>query len=107
MTTTDANGLAFTRPTTETDVLVLVPGQYTPSVSFRAATALAACTMLDNLPDGRLVVARNWPQLSSGEERLWSVLQWLNGQASYPDMADLRAHLDADNYAAVVKAVQS
>lgn len=95
------------RPTTETDVLVLTPGQYAPSLAFRASSALEGCTHTDSDEQGRLLIVRNWSFLSSGEERLWSTLQWLNGQACYPDLVDLRANLDDANYAAVMAAVAS
>lgn len=95
------------RPITETDVLVISAGQLTPSLALRNSSALIGCTRIDSDPSGRVVMVRNWPQLSSGEERLWLVLAWLNGQASYPDMADLEAHLDSENYRAAVAAVNS
>lgn len=95
-----------TRPT-ETDVLVISPGQLTPSLALRNSSALIGCTTIDSDASGRVIFVRNWPSLSSGEERLWNVLAWLNGQATYPDMADLEAHLDSDNYFAVVSAVSA
>jgi hypothetical protein len=94
-----------TRPATETDMLVLVPGQFSASLDFRNATALAGCTKVEVADDGQLSIVRKWPQLSSGEEKLWGVLAWLNGKASYPDLADLRVSLDVANYAAVVATV--
>lgn len=95
------------RPTTETDVMVLTPGQYAVSLALRNASALAGCTNVTTDDDGRLLLVRKWSQLSSGEERLWLTMAWLNGQAGYPDLDDLRAHLDEDNLAAAMAAVTS
>ncbi len=93
--------------TSANDALVISPGQLTASLDLRRRTALAGCTKVDSDSTGRVIFVRNWPSLSSGEERLWNVLAWLNGQATYPDMADLEAHLDSDNYLAVVSAVSA
>jgi hypothetical protein len=81
--------------------IYLAPGQVADSLDLRERTALADCTHLDVDDDG-LHVARNWPRLSSGEELLWQVLAWLNGQADRPDEADLRAGLDVGNLNAVL-----
>lgn len=95
------------RPTTEDDVIVISPGQLSACLDLRRTSSLIGCISVDSDTTGRVIFKRKWPQLSSGEERLWLVLAWLNGQASYPDMADLEAHLDADNYRAAVAAVNS
>jgi hypothetical protein len=88
---------------TDTPELVIrvQPGQLAESMDLRRTTALAECTNIDVDDDG-VFVARNWPRLSSGEEVLWTVLAWLNGQADRPDEADLRAALDVPNLNAVL-----
>ena len=48
-----------------------------------------------------------WPTLSSGEELLWSVLAWLNGQGECPERWELEAGLDAANTAAALAAIAS
>lgn len=92
-------------PAATTDRITLVPGQYTPSSVLRRDSALAGCTKIDVNGEGRVYIARNWPTLSRGEELLWSLLAWLNGDGPRPDLDDLRAGLDADNYAAARAAV--
>jgi hypothetical protein len=81
--------------------IYLAAGQVAASLDLRERTALRDCTHLDVDDDG-LHIARNWPRLSSGEELLWQLLSWLNGQADRPDEADLRAALDVPNLNAVL-----
>jgi hypothetical protein len=52
-------------------------------------------------------MARRWPSLSTGEELLWSVMSWLNGQGDLPDRDTLAARLDEGNYAAAVAAIRA
>lgn len=82
---------------TETAPVLVSPGQLAATLELRAGTALAGCTTLDSDPEGRVLVARKWSSLSSGEELLWRCLDWLNGGSDLPAWADLVAGLSADN----------
>lgn len=45
--------------------------------------------------------------LSSGQALLWRCVAAVNGEGELPEWADLRAGLDADNYAAVVSVLRA
>ena len=62
------------------------------------------CTTIDSDDAGRVVIVRNWPRLSSGEELLWRVLGWLQGADDLPSDDDLRAGLDGPSQVAVARA---
>lgn len=83
------------------DVIHINPGNLSAALDLRNRTPLAHCTRLDSNESGGIYVERNWPSLSSGEELVWSVLGWLNGQDERPSMDDLRGGLDGATYAAV------
>lgn len=105
MTVFDFNGY---QPRTESDdTLWLSPGQVTVSLELRRTSALEDCTTVDGDGSGRVSIARNWPGLSSGEERLWAVLAYINGHGQRPDMDDLLANLDGPNFEAAYVAVTS
>lgn len=83
--------------------ITLTPGMFAPSLRLWNDSALKDCTSV--LGDLDVVVERNWPTLSSGEELLWSLLAWLNGQGQRPSDAALAAGLDAPNVAAAQVAI--
>lgn len=87
-----------------TTTIHLRADRVTASVVLHAATALYDCSALE-LTSAGSQITRAWPRLSTGEELLWSVLAWLNGQGELPSMDDLAAGLDADNLTAVRKAI--
>lgn len=78
-------------------------GQLSDSLALRAASALESCTEVDGDEEG-VFIARRWPSLSTGEELLWQVLAWFNGVGEVPSEADLRAGLDAENFAIAMRA---
>ena len=82
------------------DSIRIHPGNLTDALTLRRLTSLGRCTRIDGDAAGVLVV-RNWPGLSSGEELLWAVLAWLNGQGDLPDAGTLASGLDTPSYAAV------
>ncbi|GAA2007856.1 hypothetical protein [Nocardioides kribbensis] len=86
-----------------TDAIRVRPGQLSAVLDFRATSALGGCTTIDSDEQG-IFIARNWPSLSTGEEILWRVLGWMNGQADLPSDSDLEAELDAGNQRAVQNA---
>lgn len=94
-------------PTETADLIVLNPGQVAVSLELRNNSALEGCTKVDGNASGRVYIARRWPSISTGEELLWGVLAWLNGQAPYPDLVALEAGLDSGSYAAAMTAVRS
>lgn len=85
-----------------TDIIRINPGNQSATIELRASTCLAASTRLDSDAAG-MFIARNWPGLSSGEELVWSVIGWLNGQDHMPERATLAATLDKGNYDAVMR----
>ena len=80
------------------------PGNLSDALDLRNATSLGGCTTIDSDAAGRVVIARNWPRLSSGEELLWRVLAWLQGADDLPSDDDLRAGLDGPSQVAVARA---
>jgi len=85
-------------------ISITTPGAVTTSLHLRSTSALFRCTNVDH--DGSsIVVTRRWQRLSSGEEMLWQVLAWLNGDPSLPADPDLKAGLDEENYAAAAAAI--
>lgn len=95
----------MTTTTPPAERIDISPGQLSASLDLRGTSALRSCTRLDSHPDGVVFIARSWPNLSTGEELLWEVLAWLNGQGPTPDLPRLRAGLDQLSYAAAERAV--
>lgn len=84
----------------------ITPGQLTDSLALRNSSALAGCTVIDS-DDAGVFIERKWPSLSTGEELLWRVLEWVNGGSDLPDDATLATGLDAVNLAAARTAIGS
>lgn len=82
------------------DALAVRDDQLTNTIDLRRLTALAGCTTLA-ITSGRGTLTRNWPRLSAGEELLWTVAAWLNGQADLPPIDTLRDGLDRSNWIVV------
>jgi hypothetical protein len=85
-----------------TDRITIRPGNLTTALLLRSSTCLALCTDIDSDSTGHVNVVRKWPSLSSGEEVVWSVLAYLNGQGNLPTRETLAAELDTRNYASVL-----
>lgn len=88
------------------NTITIDPAQVRTSVVFHASSALYDCTQLEMASGEGMQVHKKWPRLSRGEELLWQVLAWVNGQGDRPTDADLVEHLDADNLAAVTKTIE-
>lgn len=82
------------------DTIRALPGQLSDGLALWSGTALAdvVAVMLD---DAGPYFQLKWPGISDGERLLWRCLAWLNGAGDLPTDDDLRAGLDALNYAAV------
>lgn len=87
------------------NTITIQPNQVRTSVVFHAASALYDCTRLELSAGHGIQVHKNWPRLSRGEELLWQVLAWLNGNGDRPTDAELADVLDADNLAAATKTI--
>lgn len=85
----------------------LIPAALGTSLIFRKNSALANCTRIEQAEDGSLTVVRSWPRLSSGEEMLWAVLDFVNGAMWCPSLPDLKAGLDSSNFAAAKAAIEA
>lgn len=59
-------------------------------------SALHRCTTLDRDGD-QWVLTRRWPSLSTGEQRLWLLLNMLAEGSAPLDMDAVCSHLDAEN----------
>jgi len=59
-------------------------------------SALHRCTTLDRDGD-QWVLTRRWPSLSTGEQRLWLLLNALSDGYVPTDLDALCSHLDAEN----------
>lgn len=86
-------------------VVRIAPGQLSASLTLRNDSALHNCTEFDSDADGPFI-ARLWPGLSAGEEILWAVLSWLNGEGFLPSESDRRAGLDTVNQKAAEAAIE-
>jgi hypothetical protein len=89
--------------TTQTSPTIsITPGAITSSLDLRRTTALEPhVAVIHDAGLGSLVLVAPPYRMSSGEQLLWDVLAWLSGHGDLPSATDLRAGLDADNYAAV------
>lgn len=97
----------MTAPTLTPDRIAISPGQLAVSLELRTLSALDFCTDVDGDGAGNLFIVRRWPTLSSGEQLLWRVLAWLNGQGECPSEADLNAGLDAVNAGVALAAIDA
>lgn len=86
------------------DSISVLPEQITNTIDLRRTTALAGCTTM-TVSNGRGILAKNWPGLSSGEEQLWHLAAWINAHADQPDLARLAADLDDENFMAAIAAI--
>ena len=90
-----------------TDRINISPGQLSVSLELRTLSALDFCTEVDGDGNGNLFIRRLWPSLSTGEELLWRVLAWLNGQGECPTRSELDAGLDAVNVGVALAAIDA
>lgn len=87
----------------ENDFILLTRKDFARFQALATASALADCTSVREAPHGAVVIEKNWPGLSNGEDVLWSTLAAL-ATGSRPT-TELFHRLDDENRAIAETAI--